>query len=110
MEDRMLDVLRSRMEKYTENKDKRTVSERAMLIGQFVDKLNPARVQRGYKPLTAAHVGVLLQGIPTADLYYLDSSCKRAKSYSACWWASVKPLRKKTPQQKLARVNRKNEG
>ena len=46
-------------------------SNRGELLGDFMARLNPARVAKGYKPYTVQRVAVLLAHIPTEDLYPL---------------------------------------
>lgn len=61
-------------------------SERAELIKFFVDRL----VNKDGKPYPARLIAVKLAHIPTKDLYYLQSTCNKAKSFGACFWWSIK--------------------
>jgi hypothetical protein len=36
-------------------------------------------------------MGKILEGIPTADLYYLQSVCTKAKNFSKKFWWEVDP-------------------
>lgn len=62
-------------------------SERAELVKFFVDRL----VNKDGKPYPARLIAVKLAHIPTKDLYYLQSTCNKAKSFGACFWWSIKP-------------------
>ena len=78
------------LERYKKN-GKQATSERAELYRMFLQKLNPPRIKAKLQPLTGARLGYLLEGIPTADLYALDSKCSQATGYSQMWWTIVKP-------------------
>ena len=69
--------------------DKRT--ERGELLRYFVEKLNITRDRDGLKPLTMGRMGLLLQGIPTQDLYYLKSVGDKAENISKKFWWEIKP-------------------
>lgn len=68
--------------------DKRT--ERGELMKYFCDQLNSSRENDGLPPLTMARMGRILQGIPTKDLYYLQTVCKDAKNFSKKFWFELK--------------------
>jgi hypothetical protein len=40
-----------------------------------------------------AHLGVTLEKIPTADLYYLKSVCSQAKHFSKTFWWELDPTK-----------------
>lgn len=66
-------------------------TERGELMRFFVRHLNHSRAHDGLKPLTMARMGKILEGIPTADLYYLKSVCSKAKNFSKKFWWEVDP-------------------
>ena len=68
--------------------DRRT--ERGELMRFFLDKLNTGRSVDGLPPLTMGRMGHILQGIPTKDLYYLQSVCNDAKNFSKKFWWELK--------------------
>lgn len=61
-------------------------SERAELVKFFVDRL----LNKDGKPFPARFIAFKLAHIPTKDLYYLQSTCNKAKSFGACFWGSIK--------------------
>lgn len=54
-------------------------SERGELLTYFIDTLNPARKDSGYRPITFPRMGFLVSHIPTGDLYALKSKMEDAK-------------------------------
>ncbi len=66
-------------------------TERGELMRFFQRHLNIARRQDGLAPLTMARIGTELEGIPTADLYYLKSVCSQAKNFSKRFWWELDP-------------------
>jgi len=74
-------------------------TERGELMVYFMDKLNRARVRDGLACLTMPRMGVLLQKIPTNDLYYLRSVCDKAPDFSKKFWWEIKP-QNHTPEAK----------
>lgn len=78
-------------------KGKKRLTERGEIMRFFLRHLNHSRVQDGLQPMTMAHLGVVLEQIPTADLYYLKSVCSRAKNFSKRFWWELDPT--KHPQQ-----------
>lgn len=74
--------------KEVDTKDRRT--ERGELMKYFCEKLNIARKQDGLPPLNMPRMGRILQGIPTKDLYYLQSVCDDAKNFSKKFWWELK--------------------
>ena len=66
-------------------------TERGELMRFFTRHLNLSRVPEGYQPITMARMGAILEGIPTADLYYLQSVCTKAKNFSKKFWWEVDP-------------------
>ena len=74
--------------KTTESDDRRT--ERGELMRYFCDELNPSRIREGMQPISMGRMGRLLQGIPTKDIYYLQTVCKEAKNFSKKFWWELK--------------------
>ncbi len=72
-------------------KEKSRKTERGELMRFFSRHLNFARKQDGYPPINMGRMGKILEGIPTKDLYYLQSSCSRAKNFSKKFWWEVDP-------------------
>lgn len=72
-------------------KSKSRKTERGELMRFFTRHLNLSRSHDGLPPLTMARMGKILQGIPTKDLYYLQSVCSRAKNFSKKFWWEVDP-------------------
>jgi hypothetical protein len=70
-------------------------TERGELMRFFVRHLNHARLQDGIPKLTMGRMGKVLEGIPTADLYYLKGVCSRAKNFSKKFWWEVDPEKHK---------------
>lgn len=72
-------------------KGKKRQTERGELLRFFQRHLNYARKHDGLEPLTMARLGAELEGIPTADLYYLKSVCSQAKNFSKKFWWEIDP-------------------
>jgi hypothetical protein len=72
-------------------KEKNRKTERGELMRFFLRHLNYARKQDGHAPLTMARLGVILEGIPTKDLYYLQSVCSSAKNFGKKFWWELDP-------------------
>lgn len=70
---------------------KNRLTERGELMRFFQRHLNIARKQDGLPPMSMAHLGVVLEKIPTQDLYYLKSVCSTAKSFSKRFWWELDP-------------------
>jgi hypothetical protein len=74
-------------------KTKRT--ERGDLFDFFLSVLNPSRTKTGYKPMNHKRLAFLLQGIPTKDLYALQSKMTHAERRgfpaSVVFWKEIKP-------------------
>lgn len=66
-------------------------TERGELMRFFMRHLNHARANDGLSPLTMARMGFILEQIPTADLYYLQSVCSKAKNFSKRFWWEIDP-------------------
>ena len=80
-------------------KGRKRQTERGELMRFFTRHLNLSRVPEGYQPITMARMGAILEGIPTADLYYLQSVCTKAKNFSKKFWWEVDP-KKHLPENK----------
>lgn len=72
-------------------KGKKRLTERGELMRFFLRHLNHARTKDGLAPMTMAHLGVVLEQIPNADLYYLKSVCSQAKNFSKTFWWELDP-------------------
>ena len=72
-------------------KGRKRQTERGELMRFFQRHLNYSRKQDGLEPITMAHLGSELEGIPTADLYYLKSVCSKAKNFSKKFWWELDP-------------------
>ena len=66
-------------------------TERGELMRFFTRHLNLSRARDGHEPIMMARMGKILEGIPTADLYYLQSVCTKAKNFSRKFWWEVDP-------------------
>lgn len=66
-------------------------TERGELMRYFVDRLNRTRLRDGLPEISMAHMGKILEGIPTKDLYYLKSVCDKAKDFSKTFWWELDP-------------------
>ena len=79
---------------------RKRLTERGELMRFFTRHLNLSRVPEGYQPITMARMGAILEGIPTPDLYYLQSVCTKAKNFSKKFWWEVDP-KKHLPENKV---------
>lgn len=85
-------LLQGYIEKKKSVKESFPQSERAELIGKFTDALNKERTGK-YKPLSPAFVSMKMarSGLKTnSDLYWFYGYCNDARSFSKCWWWSLK--------------------
>jgi hypothetical protein len=67
---------------------------RQELIKKFVDKLNSDRICGGYKPLPASFYAIKMYDAGLKSdylLWWFWGYCNDAKSFSSCWWWSLKP-------------------
>lgn len=74
-------------------KGRKRLTERGELMKFFLRHLNYARKQDGLAPMTMAHLGTVLEQIPTQDLYYLKSVCSKAKHFSKTFWWELDPTK-----------------
>ena len=72
-------------------KGKKRLTERGEMMRFFLRHLNHARGQDGLAPMTMAHMGTVLEQIPTKDLYYFKSVCSQAKNFSKTFWWELDP-------------------
>ena len=72
-------------------KGRKRATERGELMRFFCRHLNHSRTSDGLPPITMARMGAILEGIPTNDLYYLQSVCTRAKNFGKKFWWEVDP-------------------
>lgn len=67
-------------------------SERGDLITEFTERINAERGDR--KLFTISTMSYFLSVFKTPDLYVLLNKCNHANSFTACFWAYVKPRNK----------------
>lgn len=81
------------IKEYDIKKPKR-ITERGELMREFIENINQERDKK-MRPLNFGRMAVLLQGIPTNDLYAFLSMCKDRKrvngSFSKYFWWALKP-------------------
>jgi hypothetical protein len=73
------------------------LTERGELMRFFLRHLNHARKRDRLEPMTMGHLGSVLEGIPTPDLYYLKSVCTQAKDFSKRFWWELDPTKHPRP-------------
>lgn len=71
--------------------EKSRKTERGELMRFFCRHLNHTRATDGHQPISMPRMGKILEGIPTDDLYYLQSVCTKAKNFSKKFWWEVDP-------------------
>ena len=74
-------------------KGRKRLTERGELMRFFLRHLNYSRAHDGLPPMTMAHLGTVLEKIPTADLYYLKSVCSQAKNFGKKFWYELDPAK-----------------
>jgi hypothetical protein len=74
-------------------KGRKRQTERGELMRFFERHLNYSRKQDGLAPMTMAHLGTVLEKIPTKDLYYLKSVCSQAKNFGKKFWWELDPTK-----------------
>ncbi len=74
-------------------KGKKRLTERGELMRFFLRHLNHSRAHDGLPSMTMAHLGTVLEKIPTQDLYYLKSVCSQAKNFSKKFWWELDPTK-----------------
>lgn len=70
---------------------KKRQTERGELMRFFLRHLNHSRKHDGLASMTMAHLGTVLEKIPTQDLYYLKSVCSQAKNFGKKFWYEIDP-------------------
>ncbi len=66
-------------------------TERGELMRFFMTHLNAGRAKDHLPLITMSRMGLIIQGIPTKDLYYLKSVCDKAKHFSKKFWWEIDP-------------------
>jgi hypothetical protein len=74
-------------------KGRKRQTERGELMRFFLRHLNHSRAHDGLAPMTMAHLGTVLEKIPTQDLYYLKSVCSQAKNFGKKFWWELDPTK-----------------
>jgi len=72
-------------------KERTRKTERGELMTFFARHLNHARQADGFPAISMGRMGKILEGIPTDDLYYLQSVCTKAGNFSKRFWWEVDP-------------------
>jgi hypothetical protein len=72
-------------------KGRKRLTERGEIMRFFLRHLNHSRANDGLAPMTMAHLGTVLEKIPTKDLYYLKSVCSQAKNFGKKFWWELDP-------------------
>ena len=76
-------------------KGRHRLTERGEIMRFFLQHVNAGRKRDGFPPMSMARMGVILEKIPTEDLYYLKSVCIHANDFSKRFWWELKPKTKK---------------
>lgn len=68
-------------------------TERGDLIDGFLEKLNPSRIENGYKPLRFALLSKMFseRRMDKHQIYAFYKDCERAKNFSSYFWWALKP-------------------
>ena len=67
-------------------------SERALIISDFLEKINSERKGTKYKQLEPKAVAIKVSHIPTNELRDFYAQCLRSKSgFSKCFFGALKP-------------------
>ena len=67
------------------------ITERGELMRHFCNELNVTRRRDGLPLITMSRMGLLLEKIPTKDLYYFKRICEDAKDFSKKFWWELNP-------------------
>ena len=78
---------------------KARATERGELMEYFCSQINAERRRDNFPAITMPHMGKLLEGIPTKDLYYLKRVCNDAKNFSKKFWWELKPRNVEEPKR-----------
>lgn len=65
-------------------------NEREELMEQFLEQLNPSRLQIGLSKMSHGRLAKIFEKVPTSDLYPFLNNCKKSKTFSGYFWWSVK--------------------
>lgn len=74
---------------------RKATSERAELVGWFIDNINRERRGTKWKPVSAKYIGFKLSHLSVPDLYYMKStlsdSMNRGYPFGKAFFGSLKP-------------------
>lgn len=76
--------------KKRQKKTRGSRSERAEIIGAFVEGINREREGTQWKPVTPARVNMLVARRSVQELYRFMSACKQSDSFSKCFFGVLK--------------------
>jgi len=85
-----MDSLKQKLASRVAKQSTKRISERGALIKQFLDRLNPPRVAAGFREISPARLGMLLQFMTTKQLYAFYAELKQAKNFSKSFWWRIK--------------------
>lgn len=66
-------------------------NEREEIVSKFLAEINFDRARAGFRPYTYPRMAVLLQGVPTSDLYPFFKKCEGARSFGKFFHWSLDP-------------------
>ena len=66
-------------------------SERAELIGHFLDGINLERKGTNYPQLKASYIAFRISHLEVSDLYHLLKECRRSDSFGRVFFGGIKP-------------------
>lgn len=70
-------------------KKTKITSERQLILGEFLERLNSDR-KPPFKPIAPARLGMLLQFTTTSQLKMFLGDCKYANNFSKYFWWKMK--------------------
>ena len=76
------------LSKYQLPKKSKITSERALILKDFLDRLNADR--KDYPPIKPARLGMLLRFCNNSQLKQFYGMCKNAKHFSKFFWWKLK--------------------
>ena len=79
-------------------------TERGELMTFFITELNRTRIRDNLPKITMGHMGKLLEGIPTKDLYYLKRVCKDAGNFSKRFWWELDPKKHEDTRKDIEKL------
>lgn len=65
-------------------------NDREEIVNKFMVRINPSRIQAGFRELAYPAMATLFQKIPTDDLNAFYSECDKKKVFSAYFWWKLK--------------------